>query len=116
MPTVSEPKRPSTSNKVSGAESRLQQNVGPLQIAIAVVVLAGVLFGIYKLTFRGHPAPSTPAVKPVPPMNLRQLAIQCQGDFTKLSPEQQKQVNAATGNQGAYVLRAIYISALRGPH
>ncbi len=76
---------------------------------LAGLLLLGILFGIYKLTFR--PAPiSGYETQQVNEKALDSLANKCQGDFKKLSPEDQKKVNSMTGGRGGSVIARIYMS------
>lgn len=76
---------------------------------LAVLALFGILFGIYKLTFHSAPT-SGHAMQQVDEKSLESLANKCQGDFKKLSPEDQKKVNSITGGRGGSVIARIYMS------
>ena len=63
----------------------------------------------------GEPAPvaqNASAVTP-PPLALNQLAAKCQGDFTRLSPDEQKTVQGMTSGKGAEAMAALFKSPSR---
>ncbi len=87
------------------ASSKQNTQVGIPVVVTAVVVLALFMFWLYRANFK-----TIPSAKPivVDKALLLRLAQQCQGDFSKLSPQDQARVNAMTGGYGVVAIGQAY--------
>lgn len=79
--------------------------VGAPVIVIAAIILGLFMFWMYKVNFK-----TVPEAKPivVDKQLLLRLAQQSQGDFSKLSPQDQARVNGMTGGYGAVAIGQAY--------
>lgn len=85
-----------------------KQQASPLTVAAAIVGLAVILFFMADFTF----GPLIPPPDPFGGMTqgewVQKLARQTEGDFNKLSPADQKQMNSISRGNGARYLKVAY--------
>ncbi len=65
---------------------------------------------LYKINFRTVPGP------PIPQVDhdlMVRLAKKCQGDFSKLSPQEQAKVNEMENGYGVIAIHRVYLNTLK---
>ena len=93
---------------IKTAETGARQQVSPVVVALLAIVLIAFIVWRAWSAFAGPPTGKLPP-PPTQDINfIQQKAKECQGDFTKLSPEDQAKVQKITMGFGQASMASTY--------
>ena len=88
----------------------MKRQISPVAAAVAAVIFLGVVIFVYaKMSTPTSPLPGSQSSASKGPGDFfAQKAKECGGDFSRLSAQDQQQIQAMTGGKGAETMRQMF--------